>query len=322
MLASAHEVLSRFRTGFLGKASPVHFFWGSFDLAVTRFSGRPAPRHPGGVPHLPDAVAREAYSHEVSSAGFWPGGGGREDAAFYSYAYPAPEGFAEAKVKPAAAYFSQELGEFLLPYDGDAQRARSRQALMEFLVSTYEAAADLAQVGSRGARMRDGAGGDVPGGVSVRGLCLSASKHGNICMSNITTVMTSVPKPAPTLLEAFREAPTSIISDNLERLPGAVGLKPFHRGGKLVGVAFTVKTRPGDNLAIHKALELVGPGDVIVVDGGGDESRALVGEIMKTIAEYRGAAGYVIDGAIRDAAELAADDFPMFARTAIHRGPL
>ncbi len=138
---------------------------------------------------------------------------------------------------------------------------------------------------------------------------------------NVTMAMTSVPKPAPELLEGFRNAPTSIISDNLERLPGAVGLRPFHSGGKLMGVAFTVKTRPGDNLAIHKALELVGPGDVIVVDGGGDETRALVGEIMKTIAEYRGAAGYVIDGAIRDAAELAASDFPMFARTAIHRGP-
>ena len=138
---------------------------------------------------------------------------------------------------------------------------------------------------------------------------------------NITTVMTSVPKPASDLLAAFREAPTSIISDNLQRLPGAVGLRPFHRGGQLLGTAFTVKTRPGDNLAIHQALELVGPGDVIVVDGGGDETRALVGEIMKTIAQYRGAAGYVIDGAIRDAAEIAADDFPIFARAAIHRGP-
>lgn len=133
--------------------------------------------------------------------------------------------------------------------------------------------------------------------------------------------MTAVPKPAPALIEAFRNASTSIISDNLERLPGAVGLKPFHRGGALVGVAFTVRTRPGDNLAIHKALELVGPGDVIVVDGGGDESRALVGEIMLNIAKYRGAAGYVIDGAIRDAGALAASDFPVFARTAIHRGP-
>jgi RraA family protein len=138
---------------------------------------------------------------------------------------------------------------------------------------------------------------------------------------SVTTAASAVSKPAPELIEAFRKAPTSIISDNLERLPGAVGLRPFHRGGQLVGVAFTVRTRPGDNLAIHKALELVGPGDVIVVDGGGDETRALVGEIMLNIAKYRGAAGYVIDGAIRDAGALAASDFPVFARTAIHRGP-
>ena len=145
--------------------------------------------------------------------------------------------------------------------------------------------------------------------------------QGEIVHMSITTAMTSVPKPAPELIEAFRGLPTSVISDNLARLPGAVGLRPFHRGSKLVGVAFTVRTRPGDNLAIHKALELVGPGDVIVVDGGGDETRALVGEIMKTIAEYRGAAGYVIDGAIRDVAAFAASDFPCFARSAIHRGP-
>ena len=138
---------------------------------------------------------------------------------------------------------------------------------------------------------------------------------------SITTVMTSVPKPAPDLIEAFRSAPTSIISDNLDRLPGAVGLRPFHRSGRLVGPAFTIRTRPGDNLAIHRALELVGPGDVIVVDGGGDETRALIGEIMLNIAQYRGAAGYVIDGAIRDRAALAASDFPVFARAAIHRGP-
>ena len=138
---------------------------------------------------------------------------------------------------------------------------------------------------------------------------------------NITTAMTTVPKPAASLLDAFREAPTSIISDNLSRLPGPVGLRPFHRGGKLIGTAFTVRTRPGDNLAIHKALELVGPGDVIVVDGGGDETRALVGEIMKNIAQWRGAVGYVIDGAIRDSGSFAAGDFPCFARTAIHRGP-
>ncbi len=140
-------------------------------------------------------------------------------------------------------------------------------------------------------------------------------------MDNITIAMDSVPKPAPALIAAFRDAPTSIISDNLARLPGAVGLRPFHKGGALVGVAFTVRTRPGDNLAIHKALELVGPGDVIVVDGGGDESRALVGEIMKTIAQWRGAEGYVIDGAIRDVGAIAADTYPFFARAAIHRGP-
>ncbi|HSV25235.1 MAG TPA: DUF5996 family protein [Xanthobacteraceae bacterium] len=146
ILLSASEIFFRFRTCFLGKASPVHFFWGSFDLAVTRFSGRTAPRHPGGVPHLADAVAQEAYSHEVSSAGFWPGGGGPIDyAAFYSYAYPAPEGFGAAKVKPAQAIFSKELSEFLLPYDA-VRTARDPDAtLMEFLQSTYDAAADLAK---------------------------------------------------------------------------------------------------------------------------------------------------------------------------------
>jgi hypothetical protein len=122
----------------------VHFFWGSFDLAVTRFSGRRAPRHPGGVPALPDAVVQEAYSHEVSSAGFWPGGGAVADAAFYSYAYPAPEGFAAARVRPAAAYFSKELGEFILPYEAVRTAADPDATLMAFLQSTYDAAADLA----------------------------------------------------------------------------------------------------------------------------------------------------------------------------------
>ena len=115
VLIRCEQVFSHFRTGFIGKASPVHFFWGSFDLAVTRFSGRPAPQHPGGVPNLPNAVAREAYSHEVSSAGFWPGGGAIDYPAFYSYAYPAPEGFAVARVRPDAAFWSKELGEFILP---------------------------------------------------------------------------------------------------------------------------------------------------------------------------------------------------------------
>jgi Family of unknown function (DUF5996) len=146
VLLSAHRVFVLFRTRFLGKVSPVHFFWGSFDLAVTRFSGRPAPPHPGGVPHLPDAVAREAYSHEVSSAGFWPGGGGPVDyAAFYSYAYPAPPGYAAAGVRPAQAFFSQELGEFLLPYDAVRGASDPERMLMEFLQSTYEAAADLGE---------------------------------------------------------------------------------------------------------------------------------------------------------------------------------
>ena len=115
ILVNVDRVFKQFRTGFLGKASPVHFFWGSFDLAVTRFSGRRAPRHPGGVPHLSDAVACEAYSHEVSSAGFWPGSGAIDYPAFYSYAYPEPEGYRATPVRPTAAFFSEALGEFILP---------------------------------------------------------------------------------------------------------------------------------------------------------------------------------------------------------------
>jgi Family of unknown function (DUF5996) len=145
VLLSCHDVFAQFRTGFLGKASPVHFFWGSFDLAVTRFSGRRAPPHPGGVPRLPDTVAREAYSHEVSSAGFWPGGGAIDYPAFYSYAYPAPQGFAEAKVRPADAFFSTQLGEFILPYDAVRRSREPRRVLLDFLQTTYDAAADLAQ---------------------------------------------------------------------------------------------------------------------------------------------------------------------------------
>ncbi|MGH6715600.1 MAG: DUF5996 family protein, partial [Bradyrhizobium sp.] len=137
------RVFLRFRTGFIGKVSPVHLFWGSFDLAVTRFSGRPAPLHPGGVPGLPDEVTREAYSDEVSSAGFWPGGGGTDFAAFYSYAYPAPKGFAEARVAPTGAYFDRGLGEFLLPYDVVRGSTEPESMLMGFLESTYRAAADL-----------------------------------------------------------------------------------------------------------------------------------------------------------------------------------
>ena len=135
-----------FRSSFLGKVSPVHFFWGSFDLAVTRFSGRRAPRHPGGIPNLPDAVTREAYSHEVSSAGFWPGGAATDgDPFFYSYAYPAPQGFANAHVAPTAARFDATLGEFVLPYAAVRDADDPDAALLAFLDTTYAAAADLAQ---------------------------------------------------------------------------------------------------------------------------------------------------------------------------------
>ena len=145
ILLNCDRLFKQFRTGFLGKASPVHFFWGSFDLAVTRFSGRTAPRHPGGVPNLPDAVAHEAYSHEVSSAGFWPGGGAIDYPAFYSYAYPEPAGFRAAKVRPDAAFFSESLSEFILPYDAARTAGDPDQAVLEFLQSTYEAAAIAAK---------------------------------------------------------------------------------------------------------------------------------------------------------------------------------
>jgi hypothetical protein len=141
ILVDTDRVFKQFRTGFIGKASPVHFFWGSFDLAVTRFSGRRAPKHPGGVPNLPDAVACEAYSHEVSSAGFWPGSGAIDYPAFYSYAYPEPTGYRATKVRPAAASFNETLGEFILPYDAVRTTSDPDQALLEFLQSTYDAAA-------------------------------------------------------------------------------------------------------------------------------------------------------------------------------------
>jgi hypothetical protein len=141
VLIQADRVFRLFRSGFLGKVSPVHFFWGSFDLAVTRFSGRPAPVHPGGVPGLPDAVTREAYSHEVSSAGFWPGNGAFPQAAFYSYAYPEPAGFRDRPVTPGA-HFDKTLGEFILPYDALRVAADPDAMLLDFLLSTYAAAAD------------------------------------------------------------------------------------------------------------------------------------------------------------------------------------
>ena len=142
-LLQADRVFKIFRADFIGKASPVHFFWGAPDLAVTRFSGRPAPQHPGGVPHLPDWVAREAYSHEVSSCGFWSGTAPVDYPAFYAYAYPQPAGFAEAQVRPTGAFFSKDFGEFILPYAVVRESADPDVTLLEFLQSTYNAAADL-----------------------------------------------------------------------------------------------------------------------------------------------------------------------------------
>jgi hypothetical protein len=141
-LALADGVFAEFRGRFLGKASPVHFFWGSFDLAVTRFSGRPAPPPPSS-PIIPDAVNREAYSHEVSSCGFWPGNGGFGRAAFYCYAYPSPAGFGDAAITAPGAYYSKEIGEFILPYDAVRQAESPRDLLLQFLQETYAAAADL-----------------------------------------------------------------------------------------------------------------------------------------------------------------------------------
>ncbi|MBA9001550.1 DUF5996 family protein [Thermomonospora cellulosilytica] len=140
-LLQAHRVLGRFRSGFVGKVSPVHFFWGSFDLACTRFSGRPAPPHPGGFPNCPDWVMTESYSHEVASCGFWPGGG--EEGAFYAYAYPEPDGYADRPAGPAAAFYSPEYRQFLLPYEAVADAADPDRMLAEFLDATYASAAEL-----------------------------------------------------------------------------------------------------------------------------------------------------------------------------------
>lgn len=143
ILLQADRVFRSFRAPFVGKASPVHFFWGSFDLAVTRFSGRPAPPHPGGIPNLPDWVAREAYSHEVSSCGFWPGGGPHPFPLFYAYAYPEPDGYREAPNLPEGAFYSDELREFVLPYEVVRTANAPDEVLAAFLQATYDAAADL-----------------------------------------------------------------------------------------------------------------------------------------------------------------------------------
>jgi hypothetical protein len=145
VLVQTDRVFTQFRSRFCGKCSPVHFFWGSFDLAVTRFSGRSAPPHPGGVPHLPLAVAREAYSQEVSSVGFWPGNAALPTPLFYSYAYPEPAGFAEAKIAPPAASYHPILHEFTLPYDAVRQAESPDDMLLEFAQSTYDAASTLAK---------------------------------------------------------------------------------------------------------------------------------------------------------------------------------
>lgn len=143
-LLKMQNVFTHMRCNFTGKCSPVHFFWGSFDLAVSRFSGRTAPKHPGGIPHLADWVAQEAYSHEVASLGFWPGSEVLTEAAFYAYLYPEPEGYKNAKVKPEGAYYHETLREFILPYGIVQKSTNPEELLTEFLNSTYEAAATLA----------------------------------------------------------------------------------------------------------------------------------------------------------------------------------
>jgi len=144
VLVQADRLLKIFRSRFCGKCSPVHFFWGSFDLAVTRFSGRSAPPHPGGLPHLPDTVTREAYAQEVSSVGFWPGDERYPHAAFYSYGYPEPKGFGDGEVRPAAAFYSKELRQFLLPYDKVCSAADPDGAILEFAQSVYDRVTTLA----------------------------------------------------------------------------------------------------------------------------------------------------------------------------------
>src|SRR3954463_11783235 len=143
VLVQSDRVFKKFRSRFCGKCSPVHFFWGSFDLAVTRFSGRQAPPHPGGIPHLPDAITREAYSQEVSSVGFWPGNEMSPSPIFYSYAYPEPPGFSEWKIKPEAASYNSQMREFILPYDAVRTSASPDATLQEFAQSAYDAASTL-----------------------------------------------------------------------------------------------------------------------------------------------------------------------------------
>lgn len=157
-LVQVNRVFNVFRSGFVGKVSPVHFFWGAFDLAVTRFSGRLAPKHPGGVPNIADWVQEMAYSHEVSSCGFWPGGS--DEGSFYSYAFPEPDGFREWEIHPEAAFYNEQLGEFLLPYAALRSSDDPDATLLAFMESTYEAAAVLAEW-DRAALETDGGAGAV-----------------------------------------------------------------------------------------------------------------------------------------------------------------
>ncbi|MEZ5362841.1 MAG: DUF5996 family protein [Bryobacterales bacterium] len=143
-LRHSARVMLEFRARFIGKVSPVHFFWGAPDLAVTRFSGRAAPTHPGGIPNLPDEITREAYSHEVASCGFWAGNADAPDPVYYAYAYPTPEGYADAAVKPAQAFWNKDLGEFMLPYEAVRTSPNPDETLHEFFQSAYEPAVDLA----------------------------------------------------------------------------------------------------------------------------------------------------------------------------------
>jgi len=166
VLGQAARVMADFRSGFTGKCSPVHFFWGGFDLAVTRFSGRGAPEHPGGIPNLADRVTREAYSRECSSCGFWPGSGAVKEPAFYAYAYPEPEGYRDAAVRPDAAYYSDEMREYILPYEAVRSSRDPDRMILEFFQSTYDACADLAHWNradlERGEPHPGGTGGERP----------------------------------------------------------------------------------------------------------------------------------------------------------------
>jgi hypothetical protein len=164
-LVQTERVFQIFRTRFVGKCSPIHLFWGSFDLAITRFSGRVAPPHPGGMPHVADAVARDAYNQEVSSAGFWPGSGKIKTPSFYSYSYPMPVGFGGTRVQPPEAYFDVELGEFLLPYEAVQNNPDPDAALLAFLQSTYDAAANLSHWHREGLERSTGPIGRPPPGL-------------------------------------------------------------------------------------------------------------------------------------------------------------